>query len=387
MSLPPFEFATATRIIFGVGSAHQVPSAAKALGRQPLLVTGSHPERSADLIGALEVEGLGPVSLSVKGEPTTELASQGARLARESGCDLVIALGGGSALDAGKAIAALATNPGDVLDYLEVIGTGRPLTQPPLPLIALPTTSGTGTEATKNAVLASPEHKVKVSLRGSLMLPRLAVVDPALCASTPPPVTASTGMDALTQLIEPFVSIRANPMVRALGREGMGRVSRSLRRAFAQGGDLEARADMALASLLSGISLANAGLGAAHGFAGPIGGRFVAPHGAVCAKLLPWVMEVNIRALRARDPQGPALDAYREIAQVLTGLPSAAPEDGPCWVSDLGTELGIPPLRSYGLSPADFPTLVERSAVSSSMKGNPISLSEEEMMEILERAW
>jgi alcohol dehydrogenase class IV len=167
----------------------------------------------------------------------------------------------------------------------------------------------------------------------------------------------------------------------------MGRVSRSLRRAFAQGSDLEARADMALASLLSGISLANAGLGAAHGFAGPVGGRFVAPHGAVCARLLPLVMEVNIRALRTRDPQGSALDAYREIAQVLTGLPSAAPEDGARWVSDLGTELGIPPLRSYGLSPADFPTLVKRSAVSSSMKGNPISLSEEEMIEILERAW
>ncbi|MGA2110849.1 MAG: iron-containing alcohol dehydrogenase [Anaerolineales bacterium] len=387
MSVSQFEFATAARILFGVGSAEQVPPAAKALGRRPLLVTGSHPERSAALIEALGAQGLVPVPLAVQAEPTTTLVAEGTRLARESRCDLVIALGGGSALDAGKAIAAMAANPGELLEYLEIIGSGRSLTQTPLPLIALPTTAGTGAEATKNAVLASPEHKVKVSLRSSLMLPRLAVVDPVLSASAPPQVTASTGMDALTQLIEPFVSTRSNPMVRALAREGMARVSRSLRRAYAQGSDLEARADMALASLLSGISLANAGLGAAHGFAGPLGGKYNAPHGALCARLLPLTMDVNIRALRRRGPQGSGLDGYREVAQVLTGLPTATPEDGVRWVTDLGTELGIPPLRTYGLTPADFPALVEQSAVSSSMKGNPISLGKDEMTEILERAW
>ena len=231
----------------------------------------------------------------------------------------MIGLGGGSAIDAAKAIAALAANGGDPLDYLEVVGRGRSLTQPSLPCIAIPTTAGTGAEVTRNAVLASPEHGIKASLRSATMLPRLALVDPELTYSLPAAVTASTGLDALTQLIEPFTSSKANPLTDALCREGMMRAARSLRTAYEDGRDAAAREDMALASLFGGLALANAGLGVVHGFAGPVGGTFHAPHGAVCAAFLPHVMAVNARALRTRQPGSAALARYDEIARILTG--------------------------------------------------------------------
>jgi alcohol dehydrogenase class IV len=295
-------------------------------------------------------------------------------------------MGGGSAIDAGKAIAALLTNPGDLLDYLEVIGQGRNLTVAPAPFIAAPTTAGTGAEVTRNAVLASPEHRVKASLRSPLMLARLAVVDPELTLDLPPAVTASTGLDALTQLIEPYVSVRANAMTDMFCREGMRRAASALARAFEQGRDLDARTDMALASLLGGLALANAGLGAAHGFAAPVGGMFDAPHGAVCAVLLPHVMDVNIRALRARDPEGEALRRYEIVACTLTGRPDAAPEDGVAWVSEICHRLHVPPLASYGLRAEDVPAVVDSAARASSMKGNPITLTPEELREVLTRA-
>src|SRR5208282_5705063 len=227
--------------------------------------------------------------------------------------------GGGSAIDAAKAIAAMLTNKGELLDYVEIIGRGKPLTQPSAPFIAVPTTAGTGSEVTRNAVLASPEHRVKVSLRSPLMLPRVAVVDPELTYALPPAITASTGLDALTQLIEPFVCARANPMVDALCIEGIRRAARSLREVVHQNPGKSAREDMALASLFGGIALANAGLGAVHGFAGPMGGMFAAPHGALCAALLPGVMAANVAALRRRQPGGEGLRRYDEIARLLTG--------------------------------------------------------------------
>lgn len=211
---------------------------------------------------------------------------------------MVIGLGGGSVLDAGKAIAALVTNLGNVFDYLEVIGKGQPLVNAPLPFIAIPTTAGTGTEVTRNAVLGSPAHGVKVSLRSPMMLPSLAIVDPELTYGLPPEITASSGLDALTQLIEPFVSVKANPMTDAICREGIRHAAKSLRTVYHNGADASAREGMSLASLFGGLALANAALGAVHGFAGPLGGMLNAPHGAICAKLLPLVMEVNIKVLR-----------------------------------------------------------------------------------------
>ena len=381
-----FEFASAGRIIFGPGSLKEAGALAAGMGRRALVTIGLEPERAEPLVRLLNAAGVEALILKVAGEPTTDLAAAGARLAIESDAQLVIGFGGGSALDAAKAVAVLAANSGDPLDYLEVIGRGQTLTEPALPIIAIPTTAGTGAEVTRNAVLLSPEHAVKVSLRSPSMLPRLAVVDPELTTSLPPHVTASTGLDALTQLIEPFTSGRANPMTDALCREGMGRAARSLHRAFVQGDDPAAREDMALASLMGGLALANAGLGAAHGFAGPVGGMFAAPHGAVCAALLPHVMSMNVAALAQRKPDSPELSRYDEVARILTGNPGSRAEDGVRWVQGLAHDLGIPALRAYGLRQEHVPELVQKTAIASSTKANPIVLTTEELTAILQAA-
>ena len=378
-----FEFATAARIVFGGGAAKEVAPAARQMGSRALLVWGLPAKKAEWMAGELEAAGVACVRFAVEGEPTIEMVRQGAAAAREQACDMVVGFGGGSAVDAAKAIAAIVSNGGDPLDYLEVIGQGRPLALPSLPFIAVPTTAGTGAEVTRNAVLASPEEKVKASLRSPHMLARLAVVDPELTLDLPPAVTASTGLDALTQLIEPYVSIRANPMTDMLCAEGIRRAARSLCRAFRDGGDREARTDMALASLLGGLALANAGLGAVHGFAAPVGGMFDAPHGALCAALLAPVMETNIRALRARAPQSEALRRYDVVAQLLTGNPAARADEGVEWVKHTCAELKIPPLAAYGIGPDDTSTVVEKAARASSMKGNPIVLTADELIEIL----
>ena len=381
-----FEFATSTRILFGPGEVSVVAPAAKQMGRQALLVLGRSPESAAFLIEALKLERIGCISWPIQAEPSVSLVRQGLELARQERCDLVIAFGGGSAIDAGKAIAALLTNGGELSDYLEVIGKGQPLQNPSVPFIAIPTTAGTGSEVTRNAVLASPEHRVKVSLRSPLMLPRLAVVDPELTLDLPPALTASTGLDALTQLIEPYVSSRANPLTDGFCLEGLRRVSRSLRHAYHNGHDFPAREFMSLASLLGGLALANAGLGVVHGFAAPLGGMFDAPHGALCAALLPHGMDINIRACRARAPEGEALRRYETVARLLTGKPDALAEEGVGWVRQLCQELQVPPLRSYGIQEQDVATLVEKASKASSTKGNPITLTADELRAVLTRA-
>ncbi|HZO87661.1 MAG TPA: iron-containing alcohol dehydrogenase [Chthonomonadaceae bacterium] len=381
-----FEFATAGRILFGPGRLQEAGKLAADLGRHALIVTGRTSDRAAPLLEQLEASGMEAARFAVAGEPTLETIRQGVEAARQAGCDLVIGMGGGSALDTGKAIAALLANGGDPLDYVEIIGAGKPLLRPSLPYLAIPTTAGTGAEVTRNAVLGVPEHRIKVSLRSLFLLPRAALVDPELTYSLPPDVTAATGMDALTQLIEPFVCNRANPFSDALCREGMPRAARSLRRACEDGSDTAAREDMALASLLGGLALANAGLGAVHGFAGPIGGMFPAPHGAICGCLLPVVMAVNLQALRERQPEGEALRRYTEAARLLTGDPQASAEEGVAWVQELRTALPIPALSAYGVTPADFSELIDKAARASSMQANPLPLTEAEMREILQRA-
>jgi alcohol dehydrogenase class IV len=381
-----FEFATATRIVFGPGTLREAGSLAGELGRRALVVTGRNPRRAAPLLDVLGRHAVSARAFSIPGEPQTADIERGVAEARQAGCDLVIGFGGGSALDAAKAIAAMLANPGELLDYLEVIGRGKTLTQPSAPCIAIPTTAGTGSEVTRNAVLASPAHRIKVSLRSPLMLPRVALVDPELTLDLPPDITASTGLDALTQLIEPYVCSRANPMTDAVCADGIRRAARSLRAAFEDGRNAAAREDMAAASLFGGLALANAGLGAVHGFAGPIGGMFSAPHGAVCAALLPHVMHGNLKALRARQPESAALGRYQEVARLLTGTADAGANDGVQWVRDLVTDLKIPPLRTYGLTQEHTGEVVEKSAHSSSMKANPIALKPGELAEILERA-
>ena len=381
-----FEFASAVRLVFRLGAICEVAPAASKLGKHSLLVTGRSTERAKPLAAELRTSGLSLSSFTVEGEPTLEMVHRGTELARINGCDLVIGFGGGSAMDAGKAIAALLANGGELLDYLEVIGAGKPLRLPSAPFVAVPTTAGTGSEVTSNAVLASPEHHVKASLRSPLMLPRLAVVDPELTFDLPPDVTARTGLDALTQLIEAYVSVRANPLTDGLCREGIRRAGRSLRPAYHDGHNAEARSDMSLASLLSGLALANAGLGIVHGFAGPIGGMFAAAHGAVCAALLPHGMRVNVQVLRRRAPESEALRRFDEIAGMLTGRTSARAEDGIEWVCGICGELNIPLLRSCGISSEDIPGLAEKASRASSTKGNPVQLSPDEMGDVLKQA-
>jgi alcohol dehydrogenase class IV len=381
-----FEFATAARIIFGAGRVREVPQAAAEMGRRALVVTGASGERARPLVNSLEAAAITCFRFAVAGEPTVELVRRGAAYARQERCDLVIAVGGGSALDAGKALAALMANPGDPLDYLEVIGRGQPLERPSRPFIAIPTTAGTGSEVTRNAVVGSPDDRMKASMRSAGMLPTLAVVDPELTVGLPRPVTASTGLDALTQLIESWVSLRSNPMTDALCVEGIRSAATALARAWGNGGNLEARTSMCWAALLGGMALANAGLGAVHGFAAAIGGMFPTPHGAACAAVLPHAMEVNVEALRARAPESSRLLRYSEVARLLTDQPHAAAEDGVEWVGALCRKLEIPGLRTYGLSREDIPGLVEKAAQTNSMKGNPIVLRPEELARIVEQA-
>jgi alcohol dehydrogenase class IV len=289
-------------------------------------------------------------------------------------------------IDAGKAIAAIATNGGEPLDFLEVVGKGRAIAAPPLPFIAVPTTAGTGSEVTRNAVLGSTEHGVKASLRSPLMLPRVALVDPELTYGLPPAITAHTGLDALTQLIEPYVSSRANPLVDALCIEGIRRSSGALRRVYLDGADQAARRDMSLASLFGGLALANAGLGVVHGFASPLGGSWRAPHGALCAAVLPHGMAANVAALRARAPQLPVLERYAVIARLLTGHDNATAEDGIEWVRTLCAELNVPPLNAWGITPADLHGVVDKAARASSMKANPLPLTSDELLAVLTAA-
>jgi alcohol dehydrogenase class IV len=322
----------------------------------------------------------------VSGEPTVDVVREGVRRVRDAACDVVISLGGGSAIDAGKAIASVATNGGEPLEFLEVVGKGRTIAVPPLPFIAVPTTAGTGSEVTRNAVLGSPEHGVKASLRSPLMLPRVALVDPELTYGLAPAVTASTGLDALTQLIEPYVSARANPFVDTICVEGIGRVAGALRRAYHDGADAGARRDMALASLFGGLALANAGLGVVHGFAAPLGGMWKAPHGSLCAVVLPHGMAANVAALRARAPRNPALERYAAIARLLTGRNDARAEDGIDWVRGLCVEFNIPSLRTWGVSEADLPGVVEKAARASSMQANPLPLTSQELLAVVAAA-
>jgi len=378
-----FTFQAPGKVVFGRDTARQLPQLAAHLGRAPLVVTGANPDRHAAILAALRQAGLAATVYPVAGEPTVETARAGARLARERGCDVVVGLGGGGALDTAKAAAALATNGEDIFSYLEVVGAGQPLTERPLPVLAVPTTAGTGAEATANAVLTVPEKRVKVSLRSPLMLPEVALVDPLLTASMPPAVTAATGLDALTQLLEAFVSNKANPMTDALCREGLGRAARSLCAAFENGADLDAREDMALASLFGGMALANAKLGAVHGFAAPLGGLFQAPHGQICASLLPFATAANIRALRSRAPDSLALAAYAAAAAIVTGAADASPEDGAAWLTAACRQLAAPTLSSLGVTTGDIPLVVAKAAQASSMQGNPIALTDEELAAIV----
>ena len=378
-----FEFATAGRIIFGPGRAAELPRVLSALGTRALVCTGADPSRHAGLLADV---GLPAAVLAVASEPTIELATAAAAAAREHAADIVVAIGGGSVIDTGKAVAMLLANGGDPVDYLEVVGSGREITRPALPCVAVPTTAGTGAEVTANAVLGAPAHGVKASLRSTLMIPRVALVDPQLAASCPPHVTAASGLDALTQCLEPLVSTKANPLTDALAAEGLRRAAAGLRAAYLDGADIAARTDMALCSLLGGMALANAKLGAVHGLAAVIGGSAEVPHGVACAALLVPVIEANVQALQAMRPGHPALDRYRQAAQLLTGQASASIDDGLAWIRATNALLRIPSLAAFGIQPQQAADIAARAVNSSSMQGNPVAMSAADLRAILLQA-
>lgn len=382
----PFEFATAGRIIFGAGKQTEAAPIAADMGSRVLVVTGSHADRADRLATMLHESGLGTSIFTVDHEPSTKTILAGAELGRMKACNVVIGLGGGSVIDTAKAVAALLANHGDVFDYLEVVGLGRALEKPSAPCIAIPTTAGTGSEVTRNAVLSVPGHGLKVSMRSPHMLPRVAIVDPELTMTMPPAVTASTGLDALTQLIEAFVSVKANPLVDGLCREGIVRVARSLVQACDCPDDIDARTDMSMASLFGGLALANAGLGAVHGFAAPLGGMLGAAHGTLCSCLLPHVMEINAAALASRAPDSSALRRYEETARMLTGRPDAGTNDGVAYLRSLSQRLHIPTLSAVGLVPEQWDEAVEKASKTSSMKANPIELTVAELRKIVAAA-
>lgn len=381
VGVDPFELGLPPRISFGVGRAEGLPGIVSGFGSRVLVATGSNPDRVAHLIEALRAIELAVEVVRVPAEPTVDDARDAADAGRRIGADVVVAIGGGSVIDLAKAAAMLIGNGGDPMDYIEVVGRGQPILREPCPLVAVPTTAGTGAEVTANAVLASREHGVKASLRHPRMVPRHAIVDPLLTLDCPASVTAASGMDALTQCVEPYVSNRANPATDGWARTGLVHAGRSLRRAVADGSDLSARTDMALASLMGGLALANAKLGAVHGFAGVIGGMSQAPHGAVCAALLAPVCRANL----ARA-DGALTRRYSQIATWLTGDPGASAADGLAWIEQTCDALGILPLSAHGLTPADTDVVVEAASRASSMQGNPVRLTAQELEEVFRAA-
>lgn len=379
-----FEFATATRILFGEGKRKELAPAVAAFGKRCLIVTGANSGRAAFLAEGLKSRGVGCHFFTVAAEPSIHRVEEGRLMAAEFQAEAIVSIGGGSAIDCGKAIAILATNGGELLDYLEVIGRAKAFEKPPLPFAAVPTTAGTGTEVTRNAVLSSPEHRVKVSLRSPLMLPRLAVIDPELTYGLPPELTASTGMDALTQLIEPFLSIRANPMTDAICREGLAKVTQALHRVVQNPGDHSARKVMSLCSFFGGLALANAGLGAVHGFAAAIGGMFAASHGAVCAALLLPVLEANHAALTEREPRNPVLQRFDELGRLFGEDGNFTFHHATEVLRSLSGASRIPGLSQWGISARDIPEICAKAKAASSMKANPIILTEGELAKVLD---
>ena len=378
----PFEFATPTRALFGSGKIRETGSAIASSISRCVVFTGSHAERASELLDSLDRAGISHTTISTQGEPTFDAVRQFTAAAKSREPDGIIGMGGVSVLDTAKAVAMLIANGGDPLDYAEVIGAGKPVARKSLPFVAIPTTAGAGAEATKNAVLIDTTSGAKVSLRSHLMLPELVIIDPQTTISLPPGMTASTGMDALAQLIEPFVSVKASPLTDALCRVGIALVARSLERACADPSDLRAREDMSLAAWWSGMALANAGLGAVHGFAAALGGVSHAPHGLICARFLAPVCRANIAALRNEQPDHPTLLKYAEAARLLAGHHAATPDDLTERLTELTTRLPLQGLVDYGVDQLPQDHVINAARKSSSMKGNPTAWPDEIFVEV-----
>lgn len=378
-----WSFTTSDRVIFGRDSSNRLATEVSQFGTVALIVTGASKNRFSKLINGLSDAGISVEIISIAREPDLDWLRRKTENARTLNPDVVVGLGGGSAIDAAKALAAMIPNSGDVLQYLEVVGDGRKLDHAPCPMIAVPTTSGTGAEVTKNAVISVPEHRRKVSLRDDRMLPNLAIIDPALTIGLPIEVTASTGMDALTQVIEPYLSARANPMTDAICREGIARGAHALPKLLKGAENISLREDMSLTSVFGGMALANSGLGAVHGLAGVLGGWCSAPHGALCGRLLPPVLEINARAVFEHGNTG-LETRFRDVARWLTGHPEL--HSAVTHLEHLLKLGGVPSLTAMGLLEEDISKVAEAARLSSSMKGNPVPLNQLELEEVLRKA-
>lgn len=377
-----FSFATSPDIRFGRGASRDAADLIAALSDRVLLVHGRTPDRAAWLLDALRALGLTVETVACPGEPDIALVEAAVATARDLAPGVVVALGGGAAIDLGKAVAGLSRTKGPTLSYLEVVGEGRPLDAAPVPMIAIPTTAGTGAEVTKNAVIGVPEAGRKVSLRHPDMIPDIAIVDPALTDGAPGHVTFSSGFDAITQVIEPYLSTKASPLTDALCRDAIPRGLRAIL-ALSRGESPEARDDMALTSLFGGLALANAGLGAVHGLAGVIGGRTGAAHGEICASLLPHVLDYDIAAVPAGS------EAARRVGDVTDWLGAALqvpPHHAPETLRDVMQGLGIRGLSALGLEETDIEATASAARNASSSRSNPIPPADVDFEKILRRA-
>jgi alcohol dehydrogenase class IV len=385
-----FQFNSPGSLIFGRGKIAEIGPIARSFGDSVLLIHNGEDRGSGGgvdrAVAILQDAALTVITHRQRGEPTIADIDNALAAARHTRCNVVIGFGGGSAIDAAKATAGLLTNEGSCLDYMEVIGSGRKITKPASPWIAIPTTAGTGAEATRNAVIGSPERKFKASIRSELLLPKSVLIDPELARSVPPNVTAASGMDALCQLIESYTSTGATVLTDSLARCGLDRVLPHLPRAYQNGNDIDAREQMALAAFLSGMALTNAGLGAVHGFAAPLGANFPVPHGFVCARLLPLVIAANLKALRKLSANHPTLQKYDEVAAHLHTDEAPSADGLPDFLHALAVELKIPPLAQFGMRGDHIPEMVRLARVASSMRYNPVTLADEDLADILHRA-
>ena len=382
-----FEFVAPARILFGAGQFERLGELSTKLGKRPLIVFNGSEALANAAKDQLAAAGLNANLFRQRGEPTVSDVDLATELARKEQVDLIAGLGGGSAIDAAKAVAALVGNGGSALDYMEVVGRGQKLTRPSVPWIAIPTTFGTGAEATKNAVIGAPDRGFKASIRGEQLLAKIVLVDPVLGQGVPPKVIAQSGMDALCQLIESYTSNRAGPMTDGLAMTGLKRAPSALRRAYLNSQDIDALTDMALAALLSGMTLANAGLGAVHGFAAPLGANFPIPHGAVCAALLPHVVRANVAALQRSSKDHPTLARYADIGRAAGAAPATGDADAIefliQFLFDLSRDLHIQPLGAFGVEDKDVNRIVALARKASSMRFNPIILDDAVLASVL----
>jgi len=393
MNIPAFAIAALPEIVFGDGVRRRLPELAARFGRHVLVVTGARSFVSSphwvELQAGLRHAGIDWEQVSISGEPAPQQMDGIARHYRSRGIDVVIGIGGGSVLDAAKAIAGLLQVGHSVMDFLEGVGPELPYPGPAVPFIAVPTTAGTGSEATRNAVLSNQgEGGFKKSFRHESLVARIALLDPELLATCPAQLIAADGMDALTQLLESYVSLKSNPLTDALALSGIAAARDSLLPWYRGQGDPAAhRRGMAYAALLSGITLAQVGLGSVHGLAAPLGAFFPIPHGVVCGTLVAACTRANLTALRQRDPDSPALPKYAEAGRLLSRLhdldDAAARAALLDLLQDWTARLELPRLGEYGMRSADIPRVVANCR-GSSMKTNPIVLSDHEIGEILQ---